>query len=241
MDALYGALRTVYADALADGGDFIDVGANIGAHTAHAARDGGGQVVAVEPNPTLFADLERRFADEPRVRVVNCVVAERDAPAMPFVIGDVDHELGSARPGYLEQFYPDVATRTERVEIPARSLDGLVRDLALTPAFVKIDTEGFEDEVFRGAVRMLARSRPQIAFEFNVGGVAQRGLPLRRLLDDHLYRIYDCFGHRLGPTTWAEPAITPIDRFAVPEEQAARFEATTVPKLRAYWATARPA
>ena len=54
-------LRAV-ADAVATGGVFLDIGANIGHFALHAARAGAGRVLAFEPNPAVFSRLQTNIA-----------------------------------------------------------------------------------------------------------------------------------------------------------------------------------
>ena len=61
----------------------LDVGAGIGTFTAELARTADA-VVALEPDPEEAEVLRKRFADEDRVKVLQCTAAELPADEAPF-------------------------------------------------------------------------------------------------------------------------------------------------------------
>jgi FkbM family methyltransferase len=126
---------------LKPGSLFVDVGANVGFHAVFAAELGA-QVVAVEPVPwtleLLRANVWRHGA---RVEVVEA--AATDAAGIVRMGLDAAHRSGAqiARGG---------------VEVRAAPLDELVPDSAVD--VLKVDVEGAEPLVLRGARAILARS-----------------------------------------------------------------------------------
>jgi len=148
---------------LEPGGTFIDVGANIGVLTISAARRVGGlgRVLAIEPSPSVFPYLERNIALNGLANVVTARVAVSDSNRdnVPFYQAPVDHfGMGALAP----QFY------SESCPVMTRTLDHLVESQQLDHVSVlKIDVEGHEAAVFRGARKLLARSPgPLVIFEF---------------------------------------------------------------------------
>jgi len=89
-------------------------------------------------------------------------------------------ERGTARLGWSERGggYAAVvdADAADAVEVPVERID----DLALPPrvSFMKVDVEGFEFEVLRGARALIARDRPSIFGEFNAAWLRMRGVDL---------------------------------------------------------------
>lgn len=138
-------------------GTVVDVGANIGFITVRAARTAS-RVIAIEPHPTRFRYLERNVALN-RLDNVTCVNCALGAAEGEIVLHDVDPTLGprpldvSATPG-----------RGRCYRVPMRSLDSLVAEADL----VKIDVEGYEAEVLRGASNLLARG-PRLVIEAFTG------------------------------------------------------------------------
>lgn len=144
----------------------LDVGCNLGAYTYELSRLTG-RVVAFEPNPML-ADLVARLG-LPGVEVRQVALSSRDGMAELLV------PTGSGGRGLASLRSDTVAGRmVEKVAVPTRRLDGL----ALQPvAFIKIDVEGYEEEVLAGAMQTIARDRPKLLMEIeerhNPGGLAR--------------------------------------------------------------------
>ena len=141
-----------------------DVGANIGTFSVAAATVAtSGEVVAIEADIWL-AGLLRQTAAEPffagRIKVVPCAVAEEPGEAR-FVIaarGRASNALEAS--GGRSQ----MGGARETVLVPTLALDDLLINLPL-PTFVKIDVEGAELMVLRGASRLLREVRPRIYIE----------------------------------------------------------------------------
>ena len=141
-----------------------DVGANIGTFSVAAATVAvSGQVVAIEADSWL-AELLQRTAAEPffggRLKVVHCAAAAEAGEAR-FVISARGRASNALEVGGGRS--PMVRAR-EIVMVPTLPLDDLLDQLA-APTFVKIDVEGAELLVLRGASRLLSEIRPRIYVE----------------------------------------------------------------------------
>ena len=138
------------------GEHFVDVGANIGSYTLLAAGClEGVQVTAVEPDAAARAQLLENL-DLNGVTSVTVVAA-----ALGARVGSVAFTMG-------RDSLNRIATGSDRevVQVPMRTLDQLAGDRPAT--LVKIDVEGAELEVLRGAERTLAQNPPPaILFELN--------------------------------------------------------------------------
>jgi FkbM family methyltransferase len=159
-------------------GTVVDVGANIGFIAVRAGRTAS-RVIAIEPHPTRFRYLERNVALNglSNVTCVNCAVGAAEGA---LALYDVDPTLGprpldvSATPG-----------RGKCHRVPLRTLDSLVDQADL----VKIDVEGYETEVLRGASSLLTRG-PRLVIEALAGPATLADLPdgySLRELDPHTY------------------------------------------------------
>lgn len=162
----------------------LDVGANIGLYSYALSRICPA-VIAFEPQPACLTTL-RAMARERNVTVRPEAVS--DAPGtltlrVPLVRGIPSTGLASLR-GTNAGGPADSATCQE-FRVPLVRLD----DLKLPPTgFMKIDVEGHEFEVLRGAKGLLERDRPVLLVE-----IEQRhlGFPMRDIfawLDARGYR-----------------------------------------------------
>ncbi len=125
------------------GGVVLDVGANIGLFSLRHAR-AGARVYAVEPHPEAFARLERNLAANglgQRVTALPCALGAAEGWA----------RLRGGRATPLTRVIPD---RSGAVRL--RTLDALAAELGLARIdLLKLDVEGAEVEVLRGARRVL--------------------------------------------------------------------------------------
>lgn len=187
-------LHAMLAAVLAPDANCIDVGAHEGAYLADMLRLAPrGHHIAYEPLPHLADALAARF---PGADVRRAALSDTSGEAS-FV-----HVL--TRPGwsgFRERPYP-AEERLERIVVETQRLDDVLPD-DYVPAFVKIDVEGAELEVLRGAADTLARHRPVIAFEHGLGSADYYGTgpeDVFALLVDHVgLRVLDMDGG--GPYT----------------------------------------
>lgn len=136
-------------------GTAIDCGANIGNHTLFFAGVMGLRTLAVEPVPRNHQIL-RQAID------LNALsdVAEIVPKALAETPGKVNMVLDN--PGNFGMF--KVGDGQGQI-VEATTLDLLAADLGDPVKLVKIDVEGFQDNVIRGATEMLGRDKPLIAAE----------------------------------------------------------------------------
>jgi FkbM family methyltransferase len=188
-------LRVILAATLAPGSSCVDVGANVGDVLAEMVRLAPeGRHVAFEPLPALAAALAQRF---PGVDVRSVALADE--------AGRSSYAHVVTRPGWSGLRERPMARdeRVETIEVEVRRLDDeLPEDLA--PALIKIDVEGAELGVLRGARETLRTHRPLVVFEHGLGSADHYGTHPRDvfgLLAGLGYRVFDLEGE--GPFTEA--------------------------------------
>lgn len=129
------------------GSVFLDIGASIGRYT-YAAAKRGMIVHSWEPNSVNREGL-----------LINLAVNKVTATVHPEALGDVegymfiDHGEGWSR----------ISDKGEE-KVRIRTLDSYNLD---NVSLVKIDVEGFEEKVLKGAVRTLTACRPEIILELH--------------------------------------------------------------------------
>ena len=146
-------------------GTLLDVGAHDGAFALPFAALPASRVLAFEPLPDAFARLRAAFGDPvpAHVELRREALGDRDGEAvlsLPVLDGVPQEQWASTAKTYGGLGDPRVAER--RVSVPLRRLDGFgLADLTA----VKLDAEGAEYEVLRGARETLLRCRPVLSVE----------------------------------------------------------------------------
>ena len=161
-------------------GAVVDVGANTGGYRDFLRRRCGyrGLVVSFEPVPELAAELRRRAAADPLWVVMECALgAEDGSRAINVMRNSVFNSFLAPGGAAARHFDHNVVERVERVEV--RRLDTLMRDLSarhgIGDFYLKMDTQGFDLEVLKGAEAVLDRV-PALQTEIPVQLIYQ-GMP----------------------------------------------------------------
>lgn len=168
---LFGAFESdvlrIYEHALPAGTVVLDLGANVGAHTLPLARAVGatGRVIAVEATAWAYGKLQANLALNPalaaRVTAVQALlVPEPGAP--------VETEIHSSWPLAGAAAVHPVLGAVPKSTAGARlvTVDQLVAELAPGPVgWIKLDVDGHELGVLRGAQTLLAQQRPTLIME----------------------------------------------------------------------------
>ena len=185
------------------GDEVVDVGAHKGAYTWHLARLVGkaGIVHAFEPQPDLAGRLHRAV---PRQVVVHeCALSDREVD-LPLSIpvwgrtrlqGHASLEAGA--PGST-----DIS-----ITVPTRRLD----QCGVNPRFCKVDVEGHEVAVLRGAEETVRRCRPVLLLEIDYRHQRQTEARTALLawLAEHDYVAHYVDGTRLLPAGTLSAATDP--------------------------------
>ena len=187
----------------------LDIGANIGAHTLTLADRVGpaGRVLAFEPTDYAFTKLGKNLALNPelarRVSAYHCFLAGADADPVPSAIYSswpLAHEAGL----HAKHLGREMNTEAAR----ARSIDSVLAESADRPvSLVKLDVDGFECDVLKGATKLLRETRPVFVMELAPYVLEERGASLAELLSFFLpagYRFYDEGTSAALPSTAAE-------------------------------------
>lgn len=163
---------------------FFDVGANYGLHSLQLLA-AGARVFSFEPNPACHPwFLECCRANGLRAEIQAVAVGDRPG-SVELAVPDGRTYMGTVVSSVRAGWNPGTLVKTLRV--PQVTLDDVIALRGLTPDLVKIDTEGSDLAVLRGASTLLGTARPIVAFESWVGG-PERG-ELFSLLAEAGYEI----------------------------------------------------
>ena len=181
------------APCIAAGATVLDVGANVGTHTLAFARLVGpsGRVLAIEGNPETFTLLAYNVVENGHsayVQPLNVLVGQA-AGLVPF---NLSAGRTSENPG-AKTFLPELTGTSKPaaedavwLQLPLITIDSLGLPSC---AVMKIDVEGMESQVLRGAVATIERCRPIIYFEHASGSTGELTLSFN-LLRARDYRLY---------------------------------------------------
>lgn len=146
---------------LARGKTFIDVGANIGHYTimlANANRDS--QIFAIEPEKRNL-NILRENARLNKLR--NCTIIPLVAYKKRSKLV-LYNDMGGKNEGSYSIVKSSARAKKERVS--ADKLDNMSREFGIkNVGLIKIDVEGAEEDVVKGALMLLRRYRPNIILE----------------------------------------------------------------------------
>jgi FkbM family methyltransferase len=164
----------------------LDIGANIGQMTSLMSRVSGplGQVHAFEPHPDLFRELQSN-ADLWRKPGTMAPIACHPSAASDRV-GEAElvlHDLWQSNRGLGSLAASASNSASRRLRVQVTSLDSLLGDIE-SIGVCKIDVEGHELQVLKGATRLLSEGRIRdIVFE----DFHPAPSPVQSLLDDYGY------------------------------------------------------
>jgi FkbM family methyltransferase len=223
-------LERQYTRLLNRGDTVVDVGAHAGRHLVRFLDCVGaaGRVHAFEPLPAMHAKLARAFR-RPNVFLHEVALTDT-AGKVEFVVAEGAPEESGLR----ERVYNNPGSVTpRRIEVTAQTLDHFADSLRGL-RFVKIDVEGAEMNVLRGAVGVLERYRPVVSVEYGrpaYGAYGHDAFTLFDFAERHGFAMYDIFAHRLDRAGWAIACDSVYwDYFMVPVESEDGF-ASAVPPL----------
>lgn len=166
------------------GATVLDIGANIGAHTLAMAESVGqeGRVLAFEPTEYAFSKLKRNIALNPtlaeRIQAFQTMLVEQDAAAL-------EEKISSSWPLRTSDDLHRVHRAREMSTAGAttRALDSILAEQNVTRVnCIKIDVDGHETTVFRGARQTLATHFPVIVMELAPYVLEEFGSNIHELL-----------------------------------------------------------
>jgi FkbM family methyltransferase len=205
---------------LQPGMTFLDVGANDGIYAVFAASRVGpdGTVWAFEPSAREVARLQFNLdLNHLSVRVFPIALADVSGQAN-LTVGGYEHEAHNTLGAFAYQGIE--ANGTETVEV--RQLDTVLEDNPLPRIDVmKLDVEGAELRVLRGAISTIEHYRPYIVFEVSEKSLYHQNCTREELLaflQSRRYRLYS-FDPQTGLPMAASPGVYSDNMIAVPAEK----------------------
>ena len=137
----------------------IDVGANIGDTALLLARFApGAKVLCIDGDPHFIPDLKLNTSQITGVTIAQAILSDRSSETRGRFFSHVNH-------GGTSTFALDEAGEL----LQTQTLDDLLRGYPefSTPHVIKIDTDGFDPAILRGAKGVLASARPVAFYEWD--------------------------------------------------------------------------
>jgi FkbM family methyltransferase len=161
----------------------LDVGANDGMHSCLFSL-AGWRCIAFEPQAGCVAYLQRIAALNrfPELAVEQLAVGDRDDGAVDFYVS------ASSWYSSMERDQVERHEAAERTSVSIVTLDRYCLEHDVAPTCIKIDVEGHELHVLRGAAGVLEDSKPDLVVEVSAEATIREGI--WDLLTPLGYRVY---------------------------------------------------
>lgn len=142
----------------------IDVGGFKGEIMSEILRfSPGGMHMVFEPIPEQYRVIEEKFRDHENVEVKNMALSDQKGMATFNYVPDFP-----AYSGFKKRDYPGKSPEIKEIDVDTNLLDNVVPE-DMKVDFIKVDVEGAEYLVLKGAKNILKQSFPVIVFEFGLG------------------------------------------------------------------------
>ncbi|WP_340199494.1 FkbM family methyltransferase [Ascidiimonas sp. W6] len=200
----------------------FDIGSNIGQSAMMMFyHDQIKNIILVDPNPNALSKaaenvILNNFAH--KARFINAFLSEKNGEMVDF------YTVGSGAAGSKFQSFAKTAARTNsHYKVHTLSIDYLVNHTGITPDLVKVDVEGAEGEVLKGAISLAQKGTASFFVEMHSGEELSITENTQRILDwckEHAY------------TAWYLNKKAPLTTEAV--KTRGRYHALLLPKDKAF-------
>lgn len=160
------SIRT-WIEAIAEGDTVIDVGSYLGVYSILAAKAGAKQVIAFEPNPITYEALEANVAlNNLGGRIVTRMLGLSDFVGSVMLFHPPGREMSSGSQLRDNDEGQEFNGWDNKSEVFVTTLDEEIVALNVDRVgAIKIDAEGYEMQVLKGAAQTIAAYRPVMIIE----------------------------------------------------------------------------
>jgi FkbM family methyltransferase len=205
-----------FAKLIRPGDCVLEAGGHIGYISLYFAQLAGprGSVHVFEPGSNNLPYVRANVAGRDNVSVVEMALG-REPGHLTMYVEDLTGQNNSLVPEFagLENNQQNaVRVNVTQEIVGVTTIDAYTDEMRISPSFIKIDVEGFEWEVLRGAARVLAEFRPTMMVE-----VQTHQAEIAEFLHKLNYELFDEHGRALD----AIPGAT-MNIFAIPPDSCDR-------------------
>jgi FkbM family methyltransferase len=154
---------------LREGGVFWDVGAHFGYFSllaAHLVGEDAGAVLAFEASGGAFQILQANTRNLKNIQTFHKAVSDAPGLAAFYEFPVLYSEYNTLDVGQFEQENWFQKFKPAKTEVQATTLDAQHAAVPRPPDVIKIDVEGAEYRVLRGAAKLLTAHRPYVVMEY---------------------------------------------------------------------------
>lgn len=162
---------------------FVDIGANNGYYySLQAAKFGINEIHSFEPNPKILTHLYKNIYENNFQEVIKVYeIALSNLRLTNLTL--------AANRGANSRIVRKKRMRDEILKVSTRKFDDL--DITLTsPTLIKIDVEGYELDVLKGANKFVEQTRPYIILEINNALLMEYGTNMKDIENYFLLKNY---------------------------------------------------
>jgi len=190
----------VFVSHLREGMTVMDVGANLGLYSLLISRAIGpsGKVYAFEPVPEIFARLKEHIALNNATNVI----------PVPIALSDEKGKAKMSVRGGESSLFRHLSN--EFVEVQVERLDDFVeREKIERVDAIKLDVEGAELKVIRGADKTIRRDKPILMVEIQAATLQAAGTTPEELFENIISYGYNAFVIRHGKAIPTDKLVEP--------------------------------
>ena len=144
----------------------FDIGANIGDYSKLLLEKTNSKVISFEPLPHVFKELKENLSSySDRILFINKGIGSKNETTT------INYNSSANAHASFSEELNDISyiNNNEKLLVEVITIDDYCKENNITSIdFIKIDTEGFEKEVFEGAIKTFEKIKPKfIQIEFN--------------------------------------------------------------------------
>jgi FkbM family methyltransferase len=203
---------------LRSGATALDIGANVGFHSAYMARLVGssGSVFAFEPSPANLKVLRYHIGinNLKQVRVLDKAVSDQDGGSIPFfLLNGGDHPSNSL--AFHREEIPNLDKTLRRnarvLNVHSITVDRFCAENGVVPNLIKVDVEGAELQVLQGSAEILCSARPYVILAVHPWWLppGQTTKDLISFLTDRAYVVRNMIGNEVRDLEYGEYVCEP--------------------------------
>jgi FkbM family methyltransferase len=180
--------KAIISSSLTEKSNTVDIGCHKGEILDLIMRKSTkGKHYGFEPIPAFYTKLTEKYKEKSNITI------------LPYALGDSEEGVmfnhvknAPAYSGLKQRNYDNISPDIEKIHVEQRRLDDCIPE-KIPVALIKIDVEGAEFMVLKGAKRILQRDKPILLFEFGLGASDYYGTNPKEFftfLEKFNYRIY---------------------------------------------------